>query len=112
MKLLIKLVIYILFLLPVIITASVNIGLFILFIYLDLYLIVEIYKISLGKKMIDSSKGLAKYFFGGKDFIEVIFYQESLINAKGARKFWLWLAFSLSLIYVIWYIISRFILKM
>ena len=72
---------------------------------------VEIYKLTLGKRHLDDLKGIKKFLFseeGSKDI--GLFAKETLFSAKGLRLFWIWIVFLLSVGYVIWYVITHFIL--
>jgi len=78
----------------------------VLFIYSATYFFVEIYKLSFGKKTIDDSKGLAKFLF----FRLGMFYKESILNAKGKKLFYAWLAFLFSIAFLTSFIIFMFVL--
>jgi hypothetical protein len=76
-----------------------------------LYIIVEFYKLSFGQRKIDTSKGLPRLLFGKNSALKQsgVFFEESIINAKGSKKIVAWFVFLLSIAYVIFFIVIRFI---
>lgn len=71
------------------ITHNIEFLLIVLFVYGAIYLMGEIYKLTLGNKIVDNSKGIARYLFGDDDFLGQPRFspRESLITAKKEKNF-------------------------
>jgi hypothetical protein len=84
---------------------------FIIFMWAILYLIIELYKLVAGEKYICNSKGINKYLFGQKDDVDdALFTTITLKTAKGFIKISVWFFFFLSISYISWYALTRFVL--
>jgi hypothetical protein len=70
----------------------------------------EVYILVFETKHIDYSKGIARILFLGK-YPENTFWQESLVTAKGRRRFGIWILSILCVLYILSYIIFISILK-
>jgi hypothetical protein len=83
----------------------------IIFTYSIMYLVVEIYKLSFGKKKIESSRGVAKFLFGENSAFTQsgVFFKESILNTKGKKRVLPFFVLLLSLGYCILYLIYMFI---
>jgi len=96
------------------ITGNGNLLLIIFLIYSIMNVVVEILKLVFKKNIANYSHGITRYIFfeDGDSILDgKLFFKESLVTAKGRMKFAIWYMFFLSLLYVVWFIITRFILK-
>jgi hypothetical protein len=83
----------------------------VLFISVILYIVLEVYVLISENKNINYAKGIMKVLFFGKS-PDNIFWKESLITSKGARKFWRWAALVFCVVGFIWYIVFVLVLKL
>ena len=84
------------------------------FFLLSVFVLVEIFKWPLGKRMIDDSEGLASYIFrdadGRLEWGLGLFFRESIISVKGKGKVKVWWNFLGSLIGSGFYLCVLFVL--
>jgi hypothetical protein len=81
-----------------------------LFIITIIYVLHELFKILLEKKIIDNSFGIGKILFCNEPKQDYFFQKVSLVTAKGWNKFWLWFVFMLSILIasaVVFFLVSR-----
>jgi hypothetical protein len=81
------------------------------FIEAIIFTMVEVYKLFLRGKIKDTSKGLSRYLVGGMSILlqSNLFFKESVLEIKGAQKFFTWLMIILWIAYINLYIIFTFI---